>query len=281
MKLYIVVPTFERFEYINNLIETLEQQTYKNYILIVVDHGLTKVNKIKNSKLIYLNASSDLWWSGAINVGIRFVLDNNKHSNVPILIINDDVNIPKTNYLKNFIDYWSENKTSLIGSVCSTKTGKVIYCNMIYNFKRAKLNYHYKGMNISSLKSDYFDSNVLKGRGTLIPSSVFREIGLFNQIYLPHYKADHEFSYRALKKGFKLVVLKKALLYSDLNSPNEFDKKNKLSSIWNIIFGIRSVNNLKDLFFYSFLCFNPIYAVYYFLVNCSRILLVNFKKMCV
>ena len=278
MKLFIVVPTFERFEHINNLIKTLEQQIYNNYVLVVIDHGIKKVNKINSSKIIYLNASSDLWWTGAINFGIRFVLDNNNNDNIPILIINDDVIIAKKDYLINLMDYWRQNKTSLIGSLCTTESGKVIYCNMIYNFRKAKLNYHYKDSNISDLKSDFFDSDVLKGRGTLISSSVFRKIGLFNEEYLPHYKADHEFTFRASKNGFNLVVLKKALLYSDLNSPHEFDVKNKFYSIWNILFGIRSVNNFKDLFFYSFICFSPIYAFYYFILNSSKILLINLKK---
>lgn len=280
MKLFIVVPTFERFEHINKLIKTLDQQIFNNYVLIVVDHGITKVNKINNSKIIYLNASPDLWWTGAINFGIRFVLDNfNNNDNVPILIINDDVIIAKKNYLSSLMDYWLQNKTSLIGSLCASETGRVIYCSMIYNFMKAKLIYHYKGSNIDDLKSDFYDSDVLKGRGTLIPSSVFRKIGLFNEEYLPHYKADHEFTFRASKNGFSLVVLKMALLYSDLNSPHEFDVKNKFHSIWNILFGVRSVNNLKDLFFYSFICFSPIYAFYYFMLNSSRILLINLKKL--
>ncbi|WP_299017528.1 glycosyltransferase [uncultured Polaribacter sp.] len=278
MKLYIVVPTFERFGHINNLIATLEGQTFKNYVLVVVDHGVSKVEKVDNKKLVYLNASSKLWWTGAINVGVNYVLKNFEGINTPILIINDDVSIAKNDYLEGMFEYWSKNQNSLVGSICATRSNEIIYCNMIYNFSKAKLLYENKGSNILDLDTNLFYSDVLKGRGTLIASSVFKKIGLFNEKFLPHYKADHEFSYRAKKKGFSLVVLKKALVYSDLDSPNKFDKKRKLYSVLKILFGIRSTNNLKDLFYYSFLCFTPFYAVYYFVINSLKIILSNLKK---
>ena len=39
---WIVVPVFERVNHIFNLIQCLEEQTYTNYKLIIVDHGNKK-----------------------------------------------------------------------------------------------------------------------------------------------------------------------------------------------------------------------------------------------
>lgn len=276
MKLYIVVPTFERHYHINELIRQLKNQTYQDFELIVVDHGIRKVDRTEN--IHYIDADSDLWWSGAINVGIRYILNNSK-DNLPILVINDDVQIVDKEYLKHLMTFWINNKTSLVGSVCTTQKGEVIYCNMTYNYCTAKLNYHYKGRLYKDIKNEYLKSDVLKGRGTLVASNIFRKIGLFNEKYLPHYKADHEFAYRAAKKNFNLFVLKKAHLHSVLDSPFCFDKDNKLSSLKNILFKVKSVNNLKDLLHYSFLCFTPLYALYYFAINTIRIVGVNLKKL--
>lgn len=270
--LFIVVPTFNRPECILSLIGQLKNQSFNDYCLVIVDHGNEKNDFTESQDHIYINASSDLWWTGAINIGIRYVLDECK-KNVPLLIINDDVEFANIDYLKNLYNYWKLHDEHIVGSICTSRDGKIIYANMLHNYWLANLRYYFKGEDVAEIKTETLNSDVLKGRGTLIPSEVFKEIGLYNEKFLPHYRADHELIYRAYKKGYKVKVLKNAVLYSVLDSPNSIDKLNRFKSLWNVLWGKRSVANLKDLFNYSFLCFNPIYAVYYFLINASKIVL--------
>ncbi len=44
-------------------------------------------------------------------------------------------------------------------------------------------------------------SLIIGGRGTLVPADVFGRIGLFNDVDLPHYHADHDFYLRCKKNG--------------------------------------------------------------------------------
>ena len=56
--------------------------------------------------------------------------------------------------------------------------------------------------------------SVLSGRGTLIPVEAFRRVGLYDQERLPHYGADWEFSRRAQRAGFELLLDYRARVFS-------------------------------------------------------------------
>lgn len=271
---WIVVPVYERQNHLEKLIECLEKQSFNNYNLVVVDHGVKDLSVESNNRKEIIKGSPKVWWSGAVNLGINYIIENKPvNLDTPIVVLNDDVTFGP-DYLSELLAAWGGNTSVIIGSTCvGTGSNIILHASMVLNKKKASLKYLYKGEKIDSInnKKKLVSSDVLKGRGTLIPVKVFREVGLYNEISLPHYKADHELVYRAKKRGFKVFVSLSAILFSTLDSPHQVDKS--LESKRLVLFGRKSVNNLFDLLNYSYLCFNPFYGTYYFLLNASRILL--------
>jgi GT2 family glycosyltransferase len=250
---WIVVPVYERVNHIFNLIECLEDQTYRNYKLIIIDHGKNKIKSNFGSKIEVITASPKLWWTGAVNKGITYILENeNVSSDSFILTLNDDV-IFGQEYLSNLISDWGNDANVIMGSVCvEPKSSKIVYANIVLNKLKAKFEFKHKYEDINTIKGQILPGDVLAGRGTLIPAKVFMDIGLYNE------------------RGYKIYTSTNAIVYSVLDSPHTLDKNNKLRSLYLMLFGRKSVCNVKDFFYSSFLSFNLFYGTYYFCVNILR-----------
>ena len=273
--IYIVVSIFNRHERVEELLNQLVNQDYTQWLLYVVDHGDNHWKGSNDPRVIVLRGSSELWWSGAMNLGISRIIQDKKERKVPILVINDDLIINSSDYLRSMYNAWLINPNGLFGSVCLNENGIVTYCNMILDKKSARFIYLNAGDSSLKLNEKLYDSDVLKGRGTLISSHVFEKIGLFEEGRLPHYKADHEFTYRAKLSGFDVQVLTNAKITAVLDGPVELSDSKGIRALKNVLFSRRSVVNLIDLYYFSFLCFKAPYSFYFFAVNLSRIIMVN------
>lgn len=269
--IWIVVPVFEREHHTSNLVNLLKEQTYQNYRLVIIDHGKKKLEKKYGDKVHIITASPKLWWTGAINIGIKYILENKTIKPAsPILIINDDVTFD-IHYLSNLILDWGYEENVIMGSVCvESGSSKVLYANIVLNKLKANFEFKHRLEDIKDIRGNILPSDILPGRGTLIPAKVFLDIGLFNEKYLPHYGSDSEFIYRSKKKGYEVYISTNSIVYTRMESPYMFNKNNILKSIYPMLFNRKSFLNLKDSFFKSFLMFNPLYASYYFSANLVR-----------
>lgn len=266
--LYIVVPTFNRLEIFQKFIEQLNSQTVQDYYLIVVDHGKKKTNyRASNCKVIESNVNG---WSYAINIGIREGLEIS-NENDSFLIINDDVTMDSS-YIENVYRQIELYPDSIIGSVCfDCKTYKTIHVNMLLNKLKAAFIYKNVGIQLSEIKGQVFESDVLKGRGTVFPCTVFKNVGLYNERLLPHYRADHELVWRAKKEKYNVITSGDMYLGATLDSPNTVERKYNFRENYRRIFkDMISTQNTKDLVHYSYLCFGKVYGTYYLVCNWTR-----------
>ena len=268
--LYIVVPTYNRTEIFYKFVKQMEKQKYQEYVLIVVDHGKYKTNySADNAYVIDCDVNG---WSYAINVGIRFVMNElNASMEDYILVINDDV-LMDEDYLDCVHNAIMQRPNSLIGSACyEWNTGKVLHLNMKLNRKKATLIYRYKNSLRNKINNEFYDSDVLKGRGTVLPVRVLNEIGLYNEKKLPHYRADHELAWRAKKRGYDVCVSGNMWLGAILDSPHRMDLHRTFFENYRRIFkDMISVQNTRDLWNYSFCCYELLYGCYFFMINSVR-----------
>jgi hypothetical protein len=99
--------------------------------------------------------------------------------------------------------------------------------------------------------------DVLPGRGTLVPFGVFQKIGNFNARMLPHYGADYEFSARAKRAGYRLMVSHKARVYAKLNITG-IERSDKriisLKECTTLLFSNKSKTNLRYYLNFVWLC---------------------------
>lgn len=211
-KIWVIIPVYKRFKYLPNLITIFS----KNPIIktLIIYHGCDKesVNILRkqltntnNLKILEAQNTKNMWWTGAVNFGIEYVLNHAKIDD-RILLINDDV-IIDDNYVFGIINCKSDEV--IYGSHIIEKNNNMKKINCGIEFNRESLTFqpidtHEK----YKCNSKFQRSNMktLSGKGTLIPIKIIKQIGLFDEVNFPHYGSDYEYFKRCSDKGIQLVI---------------------------------------------------------------------------
>lgn len=222
--IYIVIPVHNRQQYTIACLACLARQTVTEKRVIVVDDGSTD-NTYERIKELYpetvvLRGDGSLWWAGATNFGIDYILTTFSPSQDDfILMLNDDTKT-RPDYLNNLLAAYQANKPCIIGSVSVdvASTNRLTYAGTRLNLvipaiedwaaTRFKNSY-----DVLLMTCPYLQSDSLPGRGMLIPKPVFDQIGLLDAQHFRHHMADLDFSVRARKAGFPLIVSSASVVY--------------------------------------------------------------------
>lgn len=203
-RVYVVIPVLNRWEQTRKCLAHLQDSSFTTLRIIVVDHGSTDGTAagLKNEypDVVRLRGSSDLWWSGATNLGVRAALDDGASL---IMLLNNDCYVGRDT-LEVLVRHSTAHPAAIISPVqrnmhsgeITTKRGGTLF---LLGFSTLQLPgrslYRPGTMDLSST------SLIIGGRGALVPAGVFEKVGLFNDVDLPHYGADHDFFLRCRKKG--------------------------------------------------------------------------------
>lgn len=252
--IYIVIPVFNRLNYTKECIESLLNQTYKDFKVVVVDHGSTDGTDIyiqeNFTEVVLLKGDSNMWWTGATNLGVKYVLDVSESENDFILTLNNDL-IVKENYLNEMYLTSLIYHKHLIGSfsVSIEDYETIVFAGVNWNRLTASYTSKCKSMDryiAEKSKNLIIKTDLLPGRGTLIPLIVFKKIGLFDVNNFPHYMADEDFCLRAKYIGFESILSDSIVVFSHINATglNTSVFNNKIQYLANVFTSIKSPNNL-------------------------------------
>ncbi len=257
-KIFIVLPVFNRLKFTKKCLSAIFKQTYKNFTVVLIDDGssdnTSEYVKNKFPKVVIIKGNGNWWWTKSMAMGVKYSLKKAKATDY-ILEMNNDLYFGK-NYLSQLIHTAHNYPNSIIGSICvrAQKQKEVVEAGIridwptghVYGVAQTiskQLNY-YKNMDVVK------DLDALPGKGTLIPVTVFKKVGNFNYKKLPHYIADYEFTNRAKKKGFELIVDTKAIANHYWEATGfSFKKTSKslnYSEAVKLLFGRKSMNNIID-----------------------------------
>lgn len=257
-RIFVVIPVFNRIEFTKRCLESIFNQTYKNYQVVLIDDGSTDGTSqfIKNnySKVKIIKGDGDWWWTKCMYMGVKYALKTAKLNDY-VLEMNNDLYF-KSDYFQKLIDVSQKNKNSLIGSLCvrAQKPSEVVEAGiridwptgLVYGVAQTisnKISY-YKNMEII----DNIDA--LPGKGTLVPISVFMKKINFKYKILPHYIADYEFAINAKNRGFNLIVATSAVAYHYWEatgiSGGVKEYKRSYKRALDLLFGRKSMNNIID-----------------------------------
>lgn len=262
---FFVVPTRNRADLLEKFLISATTQTYPHIKIIIVDDGSTdQTSKVlaqyKSFKI--LKGDGNLWWTGATNKGIKYVL---KHANSKdfVLTINDDTQF-KSDYVHTLVSTSQKHHRAIVGSVgfASQKLQKPIETGRICNW------HTHGGFALKQPLPKNWKTqppkpvDTLSGKGVLIPIEVFQKIGFYSK-HLPHYGADMEFVLRAKKTGFPVLLSYQALVYNTSKDGGGKLPSAKLSWVQVIkkLFSKGSKTNLKIQFTYLFLTTPPKYRL--------------------
>ena len=226
--IYILTAVHNDIEDTKKLLKSVYTQTLKNFEVFLVDDGSTDGTsnfiKEKYSEVNLIKGDGNLWWTKSLNLGLKRILEKASKNDF-VWIINNDCTFGKT-LLSSVSSFAAKHKSFIIGSLVLDKKTKRIWDRGV-KIDWSKLNFSMAGTD------EQIDA--LSTKGTLYPVRVFKEIGLFDAKHFPHYFSDYEFSIRAGRAGYKLIVCPASKVYNRIErtgtSKLSFSKKSTINPV--------------------------------------------------
>ena len=258
-RVFIIIPVFNRRAVTLNCLDKLQTIDTKgtSIEIVVIDDGSTDGTSdavmVRYPNVHLLRGDGNLWWTGCINMGIRFAMNTNCDY---ILTLNDDTEY-ETDFLAVLLQEALKHPDAVIGSL-------MVYKSEISTFyiagavrkgfrKTVHPNYLDAG-NFTS--SECVEADCLPGRSMLIPESILRRAGLFDERRFPHGNADHEFTLRChLHFNIPILVAVKSLVYTELNARviNVYAVHSGKIAFLRSFFDRKYGHNIKNVFHTAFM----------------------------
>lgn len=206
------MPVYNRKELTLKFVNSLLNQSFKNFRLILVDDGSSDGTDlmVKNifNDVVILKGKGSWWWAGSIQQAYRWI-KTNVTKNEAVLIINDDL-IFENDYLEKGFNYLKQNSNSIILSAAYNQHNRDFLedCGIIYNFETSEMN----TMPLNHLN----ELNCASTRGLFLSSKDFIKTKGMRPMLLPHYFSDYEFTIRAKRKyGLNIMCFLDLKVYMD------------------------------------------------------------------
>jgi len=195
-------------------VNSLVSQSFKDFHILVVDNGskLADYEKLSSlsdiSNLTLLRNENNIGFAGGVNIGIRHAIENNYEY---VALFNNDA-VADKDWLSNLVKGFELNSsTSAVTGLLLHEDGKTIDSTGDYYsiwgmpFPRSR------GQQTSTApESSYIFSAT--GGATLYKTSLFKQIGLFDESFFAYYE-DVDISFRAQLAGHKIYYTKGAIAY--------------------------------------------------------------------
>ena len=251
-ELTVVIPAFKDYKQIKHCLQALNQGDFTEFNVVVVDHGesddITQWVTDQFPRVTCLRGSSDLWWAGATNIGIKYAVEMGSKLIMPLnhdcYVRSDTItNILKaseivTNSIITPVQFNLRDKKNLI---CATSFFLMGFPTVILPGKWCEL---FSSGNLLST------GLIIGGRGAVIDAEIFNAVGYFDELALPHYGADHDFYLRCKKSGIKLLTCLDAMVDIDDNELNQNNEHTAIASHGYIstLLKRNSHRNIKDTY---------------------------------
>lgn len=246
-RLFIVMPTFNRWDEARVSLQCLFDSTYKNFTILLVEDACTDgtVEKCRQAfpQVEILHGNGDLWWSGSTNLGTKYALEQGAEL---LLWINDDIRVePETVAL--LVDSWKRcGKKAVVCARIRLPGGDA------REWRGDPPSWHpdrntWQPPEFPS-EGDLPIEHPPGGQGVIIPAQCFRDIGFLDRANFAMNWADHNFHYRAMKAGYKYFIAPQAVVWERANDePPQSEKIFTLRGAWWFLTNRRSYGNAKAL----------------------------------
>ena len=233
MRIAVVIPVFNRKNITLRCLASLVSDHITDLRIIVIDSGsidgTPQAIRDNYRDVILLQASPAAWWAASTNLGIRDAIQAGCQY---ILTCNDD-NVITPETITSLIDVAEDHPHSIVSSViCSFENPDMI---LFAGRKRSRITDRFYFMNLGQpygkLEGGIREVDLLHGKFTLFPVSVFETVGFFDEKNFPHLFADDDLVLRAKKAGYRLLVDLDAVILNEVKQTgiNPYDRKHDLS----------------------------------------------------
>lgn len=255
----LIIPVFNGLKYtqkclnkIHALINSTPDLTFSVHVVVVDDgskDGTSEWISTHHPDVHRVYGDGGLWWSGGINKGVDYAL-NTLNSDY-ILWWNNDI-LPRDDYFSQLFSLLEKQPHEvLIGSKIFVLNRDVIW-GMGGRFDpRSGARYMFGEQAPDSEEFTLpFEVDWFPGMGTTIHRSVFEKIGYLDEERFPQYHGDSDYTFRAKKAGFKLMVFPQLVISNDVANTG-LKHQGSIKFLYQSLTGIKSNYNLeKDIWFY-------------------------------
>jgi GT2 family glycosyltransferase len=212
--IYVVLPVHNRINITKDFIGCLKRQTYKNYHLILVDDGSTdgtaEYVKQQIDNLTVLYGDGNLWWAGSLSKAYGY-LSKIKADDTDIVLIGNDDTTFDSDYFDKVI-----NDRDLKSGTLVVSPGHSISSD--FTSLRAKIErgfaIDWPSLRVYKLEERQ-EPDAVTTRGLYMHYATYKSLGPLHPWLLPHYLSDLEYTIRAKRRGFRLIVSSNSHLYVD------------------------------------------------------------------
>jgi glycosyltransferase involved in cell wall biosynthesis len=201
---YVITASYNRKKSTAILCESLKKQTYRDFVLILVDDkssdGTIEMVKGYEFRKEVCLGNGKLWWGGGVRRGFARLRALKPKPTDIVIVVNDDT-ILKDDFIERAVAEISqlEDKTMLCASVRFVDSGRWIDGGTICYWPRLTFKHyrsHPERIDCASTRCLFFQFSNLSIAGTFRPR------------LLPQYFSDYEFTIRARKRGIKILPSK-------------------------------------------------------------------------
>jgi GT2 family glycosyltransferase len=200
-RVYAIVPVHDRIVQTTAFCNCLSAQTYRNFVLVLVDDGSTDgTSRIVSSYAFpktIVHGGGSLWWAGGLRCGLARVLAQDPNDDDIVWFVNNDTSF-EANFLEKAVQelFFAGRGAMLAVPIHFTDTGR----RAEGGFRCYWPHFTFRDYGRHPEKIDCAST-----RSLLLRWCDVMESGGFRPRLLPHYLSDLEFTIRAHRHSIRIV----------------------------------------------------------------------------
>lgn len=207
MKIGLVTVLFKSDDVLYDFYKSISNQTYENYLLVLVDNSpslqtkklINHLNTQFNISPLHIEMDSNIGVAAANNVGIKAAINNDCAG---IIVLNNDIVFTQSNCFQQLINL-SEKYSLIAPKILYHQTNKIWYAGGKFRRWFGFVKHYGNGKPNDSKYNFSKYTSYAPTCFVYIKKEVFDAVGLMDEKYFV-YVDDTDFMYRAYLKGYKL-----------------------------------------------------------------------------
>ena len=204
--LFCLAAVYNRVETTRRFLEQLRRQRGCDPVVLIVDDGSTDgtgamLRSVEGLALDVVRGSGDLWWGGAMRVGMKRAAARMGPDDA-LLLLNDDITI-EDDFLARFIAAARALGPRVV--IGCQQRAQESGAASLYGYLIDHLRCRIDDVTAPLVGRAPQDVDALCGRGMLLSREILERVGYVDGTRFPHYLGDIEYSARAKDLGFRIV----------------------------------------------------------------------------